>query len=285
MNIKKIVSIGVATILMVTNLSACAGGTSDTITVISREDGSGTRGAFIELTGIEQKDDSGNKTDMTTVDAIIAKSTDVVITQVSGNINAIGYVSSGSINDTVKTVTVDGVEPTSENVKNGSYPIARPFNIATGDNVSDCTQDFINFILSSEGQTIVEKDYTPTVDNAPNYTSNGATGKVVVSGSTSVSPVMEKLAEEYQTINTGVTVEIQTSDSTSGMKSVLDGTCDIGMASRELKDDETVLHDTAIALDGIAIIVNNDNSITNLTTQQICDIYTGAVLSWSELSN
>lgn len=285
MNIKKIVSVGVASILMVANLSACAGGNSDTITVISREDGSGTRGAFIELTGIEQKDDSGNKTDMTTVDAIIAKSTDVVITQVSGNINAIGYVSSGSINDTVKTVTVDGVEPTSENVKNGSYPIARPFNIATGDNVSDCTQDFINFILSSEGQTIVEKDYTPTVDNAPNYTSNGATGKVVVSGSTSVSPVMEKLAEEYQTINTGVTVEIQTSDSTSGMKSVLDGTCDIGMASRELKDDETVLHDTAIALDGIAIIVNNDNSITNLTTQQICDIYTGAVLSWSELSN
>lgn len=283
MNIKKIVSIGLASVLMTVTLSACAG-SSDEITVISREDGSGTRGAFIELTGVEQKDADGNKTDMTTVDAIISKSTDVVITQVSGNVNAIGYVSSGATNNTVKTVTVNGIAPTSENVKNGAYSIARPFNIATGDEISDCTQDFINYILSAEGQAIVEsKDYTPTVDNAESYQSNGATGKIVIEGSTSVAPVMEKIAEEYQAINSGVTIEIQTSDSTSGMKAVLEGTCDIGMASRELKDDETVLNDTAIALDGIAIIVSPDNPIEDLTLQQICDIYTGTVTSWSEL--
>lgn len=285
MNIKRISAVIFATVFMANVMGGCAKVSNSEIAVISREDGSGTRGAFIELTGVEQKDADGNKTDMTTVDAIIAKSTDVVITQVSGNKNAIGYISSGAINDTVKAVTVDGIEATSENVKNGTYPIARPFNIATGDDVSECTEDFINYILSAEGQAIVaEKDFTPVVDNAESFKSNGATGKVVVAGSTSVSPVIEKIAEEYQTINTGVTIEIQTSDSTSGMKAVLDGTCDIGMASRELKDDETVLNDTAIALDGIAIIVNSENTIENLTTQQICDIYTGTITSWDDLS-
>lgn len=283
MNIKKIVSIGVASALMATNLTACGGG-GDDISVISREDGSGTRTAFVELLGIEQKDDAGNKTDRTTVDSIIAKGTDVVMTQVSSNVNAIGYISLGSINDTVKKINVDGVEATAENVKNGSYPVARPFNIATSDNVSDCTQDFINYILSAEGQKCVEdNDAIPVSDNAGSFTSNGATGKIVIAGSTSVSPVMEKLSEEYKTINAGVTIEIQTSDSTSGMKAVSDGTCDIGMASRELKDDEVSLKATTIALDGITIIVNNDNPIENLTSQQICDIYTGAILSWSEL--
>lgn len=283
MSIKKISATIFAIVSMANVMGGCARVSSNEIAVISREDGSGTRGAFIELTGVEQKDADGNKSDMTTVDAIIAKSTDVVITQVSGNVNAIGYISSGAINDTVKAITVDGVEPTSENVKNGTYPIARPFNIATSDDISDCTQDFINYILSAEGQAIVENDYTPVVDDAESFTSNGATGKIVIAGSTSVSPVIEKLSEEYQTINTGVTIEIQTSDSTSGMKAVLDGTCDIGMASRELKDDETVLNDIAIALDGIAIIVNSESTIDNLTTQQICDIYTGTITSWDEI--
>lgn len=283
MSIKKISATIFAIVCMANVMGGCTRVSSNEIAVISREDGSGTRGAFIELTGVEQKDADGNKSDMTTVDAIIAKSTDVVITQVSGNVNAIGYISSGAINDTVKAITVDGVEPTSENVKNGTYPIARPFNIATSDDVSDCTQDFINYILSAEGQAIVENDYTPVVDDAESFTSNGATGKIVIAGSTSVSPVIEKLSEEYQTINTGVTIEIQTSDSTSGMKAVLDGTCDIGMASRELKDDETVLNDIAIALDGIAIIVNSESTIDNLTTQQICDIYTGTITSWDEI--
>ncbi|MCC8069545.1 MAG: substrate-binding domain-containing protein [Ruminococcus sp.] len=283
MSIKKISATIFAIVCMANVMGGCARVSSNEIAVISREDGSGTRGAFIELTGVEQKDADGNKSDMTTVDAIIAKSTDVVITQVSGNVNAIGYISSGAINDTVKAITVDGVEPTSENVKNGTYPIARPFNIATSDDVSDCTQDFINYILSAEGQAIVENDYTPVVDDAESFTSNGATGKIVIAGSTSVSPVIEKLSEEYQTINTGVTIEIQTSDSTSGMKAVLDGTCDIGMASRELKDDETVLNDIAIALDGIAIIVNSESTVDNLTTQQICDIYTGTITSWDEI--
>lgn len=285
MNIKRLSAVVLATVFM-TNVVGCAKVSSSEIAVISREDGSGTRGAFIELTGVEQKDADGNKTDMTTVDAIVAKSTDVVMTQVSGNPGAIGYISSGAINDTVKAITVEGVEPTSENVKNGSYPIARPFKIATGDEVSDCTQDFIDYILSAEGQEIVaSKDYTPIVDNAESFTSNGSTGKIVITGSTSVAPVMEKLAEAYQGINTGVTIEIQTSDSTSGMRDALDGTCDIGMSSRELKDDETVLNDTTIALDGIAIIVNNENTIENLTMQQICDIYTGTITSWDDFNN
>jgi len=283
MNMRKISAMAIATVLMTGTMTACSEVSSDTITVISREDGSGTRGAFVELMGIEQKDADGNKTDMTTIEAIIAKGTDIVMTQVSGNVNAIGYISLGSVNDTVKKVNIDGVEATAENVKNGTYPVARPFNIAVGDEVSDCAQDFINFIMSAEGQQIVGEDYISVDDNAEAFTSNGATGKVVVAGSTSVSPIMEQLSEEYKTINTGVTIEIQTSDSTSGMKAVTEGTCDIGMASRELKDSETSLNATAIALDGIAIIVNNDSTIENLTTQQVCDIYTGTITSWSEL--
>ena len=248
------------------------------ITVVSREDGSGTRGAFIELTGVKQDDQ-----DLTTVEAIITNSTEVMMTTVAGDENAIGYASMGSMNDTVKAVAVNGVEATSENVKNGTYSLSRPFNIATLGDVSDVTQDFINFIMSAEGQSVIEgKGYIKIDENAAPFESNGATGKIVVAGSSSVYPVMEKLQEAYQAINSGAEIELQESDSTTGMAQTIDGTCEIGMASRDLKDSEVEagLVSTSIALDGIAVIVNNANEISDLSTDDIAAIFKGERLEW-----
>ncbi len=248
------------------------------ITVVSREDGSGTRGAFIELTGVKQDDQ-----DLTTVEAIITNSTEVMMTTVAGDENAIGYASMGSMNDTVKAVNVGGVEPTADNVKNGSYALSRPFNIATKAEVSDVAQDFINFIMSADGQAVIEdKGYIAIDANAPAFESNGATGKIVVAGSSSVTPVMEKLQEAYLTINSGAQIELQESDSTTGMTQAIDGTCDIGMASRDLKDSELEagLTPTAIAMDGICVIVNNANDITDLTTDDIAAIFKGERTEW-----
>ncbi len=253
------------------------------ITVVSREDGSGTRGAFIELTGVEQKDENGEKTDLTTVEAIITNSTEVMMTTVAGDENAIGYASMGSLNDTVKAVQVNGVDPTAENVKNGTYELARPFNIATLGDVSDVAQDFINFIMSAEGQAVIEdKGYIKIDENAAPFESNGATGKIVVAGSSSVTPVMEKLQEAYLAINSGAEIEIQESDSTTGMTQTIDGTCDIGMASRDLKDSEAEagLVSTSIALDGIAVIVNNANDVNDLSTDDIAAIFKGERTEW-----
>ena len=254
------------------------------IDVISREDGSGTRGAFVELTGVEQKID-GKKVDMTTEDAQITNNTAVMMTTVAGDTYAIGYISLGSLNDSVKAVKVAGVEATAENVKSGAYKVARPFNIAwKEDALSDAGKDFIDYILSSEGQAIVNANGYVGSDDAAAYEAAGVTGKVVVAGSSSVSPVMEKLAEAYMAANTGVEIEIQTSDSTTGMTSAMEGSCEIGMASRELKEAEAaVLKSTAIAMDGIAVIVNNENPIEDLTLEQICAIYTGEATAWNEL--
>ncbi len=253
------------------------------ISVISREDGSGTRGAFIELVGIEQKGSDGAKKDLTTKEAIIARQTDVVMTQVAGDRYAIGYVSLGSLNDTVKALQIEGVAPAAATVKDGSYPIARPFNIATKGKASGLAEDFISFILSAEGQAVVAKGYIPINDNAPAYKSSNASGKIVVAGSSSVTPVMEKLKEAYIAINPNAKIEIQQSDSSAGMTGAIDGTCDIGMASRELKDSEKeVLTPIQIALDGIAVIVNKDNPAANLSKDQVKSIYTGQVLRWSE---
>ena len=253
------------------------------ITVVSREDGSGTRGAFIELTGVEQKDENGEKTDLTTVEAIITNSTEVMMTTVAGDENAIGYASMGSMNDTVKAVQVNGVDPTAENVKNGTYELARPFNIATLGDVSDVAQDFINFIMSAEGQAVIEeKGYIKIDENAAPFESNGATGKIVVAGSSSVTPVMEKLQEAYLAVNSGAEIELQESDSTTGMTQTIDGTCDIGMASRDLKDSEAEagLVSTSIALDGIAVIVNNANDVNDLSTDDIAAIFKGERTEW-----
>jgi len=259
--------------------------TSKAISVVSREDGSGTRGAFIELFGIEVKGDDGSKKDMTTKEAVIVSQTSVMMTNVAGDKYAIGYISLGSLGDTVKAVQIEGVDATAENVKNGTYSIARPFNIATKGEPTGLAKDFIDFILSADGGAVISKSYIAVTDNAPAYAGDKPSGKIVVAGSSSVTPIMEKLKEAYLLINPNATIEIQESDSSAGMTAAIDGTCDIGMASRELKESETQqLTSTQIAIDGIAVIVHNDNPLTNLTKEQVKLIYTGETLKWSEVS-
>lgn len=253
------------------------------ISVISREDGSGTRGAFIELFGIEEKDASGEKVDNTTVDANITNSTEVMMSTVAGDEYAIGYVSLGSLNDKVKAVKIDGAEATEENIKSGTYKVSRPFNIATKGEGSEVAQDFINYILSEEGQKVVSDNGYISLDDVKPYESNGATGKIVIAGSSSVTPVMEKLKEAYLALNTEAEIEIQQSDSTTGMTSATDGICDIGMASRELKEEEAAeLTPIVIATDGIAVVVNNDSTVDDLTSEQVKAIFTGEALTWEE---
>ncbi|MFA9376470.1 MAG: substrate-binding domain-containing protein [Lachnotalea sp.] len=257
---------------------------SNDITVVSREDGSGTRGAFIELLGVEEKDANGEKVDNTTEEASISNSTSVVMTTVAGDDYAIGYISLGSLNDTVKALKIDGSEPTVENIKDNSYKIARPFNIATNGEISVVAQDFIDYIMSADGQAVIEDNGYISVSDAAAYAGSKPEGTIVVAGSSSVSPVMEKLKEAYLAINTNATIEIQTSDSTTGMTSAIDKICDIGMASRELKDSELEagLTNTVIAMDGIAIVVNNNNSVDELSSYQVKSIYVGDALTWDE---
>ena len=274
-------------------LSACgstANGDSEAglgqINVVTREDGSGTRGAFIELFGLEEKNSDGEKVDLTTQNAIVTNSTSVMLTTVAEDGSAIGYASLGSLNDSVKVVDIDGAEATVENIKDGSYKVSRPFNIVTKDDTNEAAKDFINFILSSEGQAIVEKSgYIPLDDNG-SYKSSVNSGKVVISGSSSVTPVMEKLKEAYAKGNPDVTIEIQQSDSSTGVANTVDGTADIGMASRELKDTEEKegVTATVIAMDGIAVIVNDKNEVDDLTSEQVKDIFAGDTTSWEDLS-
>ena len=265
---------------------ATGGSMEGAIDVISREDGSGTRGAFVELFGVEQKDASGEKVDYTSDDAEITNSTEVMITSVAGDRQAIGYISLGSLNDSVKALKIDGAAATVDDIKDGTYKIARPFNIVTTGEVSDVAQDFINFIFSEEGQKVVEDNGYISQGNQGAYTASGKSGKVTVAGSSSVTPVMEKLAEAYKAQNSDVTVEVQQSDSTTGVTSSIEGVCDIGMASRDLKDEETAkgAQGQVIAMDGIAVVVNNDNPVDDLTSEQVKDIYVGDTTDWSELA-
>lgn len=280
---KKSVAVAMAALMTASiGMTAMAAAEGD-ITVVSREDGSGTRGAFIELTGVEEKDADGNKVDNTTLDASITNSTEVMMTTVSGNDYAIGYASLGSLNDTVKAVKVGGVEATADNINAGTYTLARPFNIVTGDSVSEVAQDFINYIMSEDGQKIISDNGYIEVENTGSFTSSKVKGSIVVAGSSSVTPVMEKLKEAYAKVNSNASIEIQESDSTTGVNSAIEGTCDIGMASRDLKDEEKGVKATAIAKDGIAVIVNNNNTIDDLTVDQIKDIFTGAVTTWADV--
>lgn len=252
------------------------------ITVVSREDGSGTRGAFVELFGIEQKDENGEKVDYTSDSAEITNSTSVMLTTVEGNPCAIGYVSMGSLSESVKAVCIDGVEPTVENVSNGTYTVSRPFNIATQSEVSEVAQDFINFIMSIEGQAVViDKGYI-SVGEPVAYTGGNMSGKITVGGSSSVTPVMEALKEAYIVRNPEVTIELQQSDSTTGMTSTMEGVYEIGMASRDLKDSEIEagLVPTIIAMDGIAVIVNHENPVADMTPDEVRAIYMGEVTEW-----
>ncbi len=284
MKMKRILIALTSVALLASVFAGCKKKTNDSITVISREDGSGTRGAFIELLKIEEKDASGNKVDKTTKEAVIAQGTDVVLTQVKENKNAIGYISLGSLNDTVKALKVDGVEATAANVKSGTYKVSRPFNVATKGSLSPVAQDFMDFILSKEGQAVVSKSYITINENAPAYSGTKPSGKVVVAGSSSVTPIMEKLKEAYIALNPNATIEVQMSDSTSGMKAAMDGVCDIGMASRKLKDSEKEkLTSTAIALDGIAIIVNKNNALTDISSANIKKIYTSELKKWADV--
>ena len=263
-----------------------AGGATGAINVISREDGSGTRGAFIELFGIEQKDADGNKVDYTTLTAEITNSTAVMMTTVQGNANAIGYISLGSLNSDVKALSVDGVAPSADAVKDGSYAVARPFNIVYKEAaLDDVAKDFITYIMSAEGQAVVEDNGYVSQGNEGAYTAAGVSGDLTIGGSSSVTPVMEKLAESYKALNPDVNIEVQQTDSTTGITSAAEGVCNIGMASRNLKDEEGSLGLTAkvIAMDGIAVIVNNDNALDNITKEQVRAIFMGEITSWEEV--
>lgn len=256
------------------------------IAVVSREDGSGTRGAFIELFGVEQKNEAGEKVDYTTLEATVTNNTSVMMTTVANDEYAIGYISLGSLDATVKAVKIDGAEASVENIKNGSYAVNRPFNLAVKEELNDAAQDFMNYILSAEGQAVIEENgYIKINDDAAAFESNGAEGKVIVAGSSSVTPVMEKLKEAYAAVNDKVNIEINTSDSSTGVSSAIEGTCDIGMASRALKDSETAegVQEVTIAKDGIAVIVNNDNPIDDLSAETVKNIYVGDILTWSEI--
>ena len=282
---KKIAAILTTALVGATVFSASVSAASGDITVVSREEGSGTRGAFIELFGIEEKQ-GDEKVDLTTEEASITNSTSVMMTTVAGDENALGYISLGSLDDTVKALKIDGAEASAENVADGTYKVSRPFNIITGEEVNETAQDFINFIMSADGQQIIEDNGYIKVDTeAEAYESTNPSGKVVVAGSSSVTPVMEKLSEAYQEINADVTVEVQQSDSTTGITSTKEGICDIGMASRNLKDEEKDgLTATVIAQDGIAVIVNPGNELEELTSEQVKAIFTGETTTWEELA-
>lgn len=293
MKLKKLVVAGLSLVCALGMLSGCgssddaeSGASKKAITVVSREEGSGTRGAFVELFGIEEENADGEKVDMTTVDAAISNSTEAVMTMVAGDEYAIGYTSLGALSDTVKALKIDGVEATADNIKNGSYKIQRPFNIATKGEVSEVAQDFINFILSVDGQKVVEEKGYIAIETEQEFVSNNAAGKLVIVGSSSVTPVMEKLTEAYKAINAEVEIEVQENDSTTGMTSVNEGTCDIGMASRELKETELEagLTSTVIALDGIAVIVSPKNELEDITPDIVKAIFKGEVTDWSEVT-
>ncbi len=302
MKMKKFIAV-LSVVGMVAAMAAGCGGNSDSkssadasgsasdwdsstdITIVSREDGSGTRGAFIELFGVEEKNDAGEKVDMTTEEAQITNSTSVMLTTVAGDEYAIGYVSLGSLDDSVKAVKIDGAEATADNIKSGDYKVSRPFNVATKKGQdNEVAKDFLNFILSKEGQDVVSEEGYIAQDDAQAFEGTQPSGKLVVGGSSSVSPVMEKLIEAYKAVNPNADIELQTTDSTTGMTSTIDGSYDIGMASRELKDEEAAeLDSTVIATDGIAVIVKNANPTDELTSDQVKAIYTGDALTWDEV--
>lgn len=286
-DVKKLVGIAVSACVIFSAFTSCTEekwNKNSSINVLSREDGSGTRGAFIELFGVEKKNAQGKKVDYTTDEASITNSTAVMLTTVAGNKYAIGYVSLGSLSSSVKAVKIDGVSATVDNINNGSYKIARPFNVAVRNNLSNVAQDFLNYILSSDGQNIIAANKYIKVPATNSYNVSGISGKIVVAGSSSVSPVMEKLIEAYKALNPSVQIELQTSDSTTGVINAIDGTCDIGMASRALKDSEKEkgVREVTIAIDGIAVIINNDNPVESLKKSDVEGIFTGKINSWSE---
>ena len=288
-SLKKLFAVSALSIMAMSALTGCGGGVADgdmPISIMSREDGSGTRGAFVELVGILEEVD-GEDVDMTTVNAQITNSTSVMMTSIAGDEYGIGYISLGSLNDTVKALKVDGVEATTENIISGDYTLARPFNLAVKEgNDNPIVADFMAYIMSPEGQKIAETTGFVPMNDTKEYKASDVSGKIVVGGSTSVTPLMEKLVEAYNVINKNVEIEIQATGSSTGMESAINGTYDIGMASRNIKDSELSkgLVGTVCAMDGIAVVVNTANELEDITAAQIKDIYVENVLTWSELA-
>ena len=286
---KKVLSVLLAVIFLASLIGGCGNVrlAENEITVVSREDGSGTRGAFVELFGLLETGADGTRKDTTYKEAIIANRTDVMMTTVANDANAIGYISLGSLNDTVKAVNIGGIKASAANVKNGTYEVSRPFIIAVKGTATGLQKDFIDYILSAEGQAVVnERNYIAIDPDTPAYAGDSPAGKLTIAGSSSVSPLMEVLVERYNIINPNADIEIQTTDSSAGMTAAINGTCEIGMSSRELKDSEKeVLKGMTIAIDGIAVIVNNTNPHGNLSKAQVKEIFTGKILRWNELVN
>lgn len=284
---KLVLSLGAVSFLAACDSAANEGGEmAEEIGVVSREDGSGTRGAFTEITGVLAEDENGEEVDQTYIEATIQNGTEGVMSTVGQDVNTIGYISLGSLNDTVTGVAVDGVEPTAENVQSGDFPIARNFNIAWAGDLEAVAQDFVDYIHSAEGQALaVEEGYVESVSDAPAYEGDGSqSGTISVVGSTSVSPLMEVLSEGYRELNPDVQIDITSNGSSAGMTAAMEGTADIGMASRELKDEEKAeLNEAAIAIDGIAVIVNNDNDVKDLTLEQVRQIFTGEITEWADV--
>ena len=280
-------------LIVIISILACATGcggssefdTEQSINVISREDGSGTRGAFTDIFGLILQGEGGTRKDISTKEAVIAKQTDVLMASITNDKYAIGYISMGSLNDTVKAVAIDGIMPSAATVGSEEYSVVRPFWIFTKENPSELCVDFIDFVTSADGQAVVSQNYIESFRDAAEYSGNKPSGKIVVAGSSSVTPIMEKLKEAYIGVNPGAKIEIQQSDSSAGFTGTVEGTCDIGMASRDLTEDEQVqVNSVKIALDGIVIVVNKNNSVDNLSKQQVKEIFTGEITKWSELS-
>lgn len=277
------------------------------ITVISREDGSGTRGAFVEIVGVE--DENGN--DLTTTEATIQNQTSGVMQAVGNDPQAMGYISLGSLDDTVKAVNVDGAEASAEAIVAGDYPIARPFLLAWNaeEELSEVSADFLNFIHSQEGQTVVEEEgYIAVTESGsqaegeeteaaeetegasgaaslPNYepAGEGLEGTIEIVGSTSVTPIMERLAEVYGEYQNGVEINVSSVGSSAGIEAAINGTADFGMSSRALDEDEAgQVNSEEIAIDGIAVIVNLDNPVEELSLDTIRSIFLGEITAWEE---
>ena len=285
---KKIITAILLFGILITALVACDSNAefekSKAINAITREEGSGTRGAFTELFGLEEKQADGVKKDLISKDIGVESNTNTILSTVQNDVYAIGYISMGSLNDNVKALQIDGTSATTANVKNGTYKISRPFNIATKGEATGLTKDFTDFIMSAEGQEVVGKSYISIDENAVSYAGNKPSGTITVGGSSSVSPLMEKLIERYKEINPGASVQLQISDSSIGMTKTIEGAYDIGMASRELKDSEKAeLKDEQIALDGIAVIVNQKNTATNLSKDDVKCIYLNEAERWSDI--
>ena len=285
---KKVLAVIGAAAIIGTVLAGCSAASGEkekdnaSITVISREEGSGTRDAFVELMGIVDENDN----DITIQTAEITNSTSVMTSTVAGNKSAIGYVSLGSLSEEVKALQLDGVEPSTQAVKSGEYKLQRPFNIAyINGSLSDTAKDFVSYIMSTDGAKIIDGEGYISTDTQTTYKASGKKGTVTLAGSTSVAPLMNVLADQYKALNPDVKIEIQESGSSAGIQSAIEGAVDIAMSSRDLKDDEAkTLQATQIALDGIAVIANKENSVTNITSQQVKQVYTGEITSWSEIN-